>query len=93
MLVHAINLLRKHSGTLFQRNAKGILVNTDEHAMQLVRSIHLNPVMAKMARHPESWEFSDYREWVDTRKGALFDPAYRQGYFRNGGDYKRFVEQ
>lgn len=88
----AINTLRNHSGTLFQGNAKGIPVDTDEYAMQLIRYIHLNPVMAKLVSHPEKWEFSDYREWIDLRKGSLFDPAFRLGYFPTGEDYKEFVK-
>jgi len=91
--VQAINLLRKHSGTLFQGSAKGILVDSDDYTSQLVCYIHLNPVMAKLVKRPEDWEFSDYHEWIDIRKGKFFDPAFRDQYFHGGADYRRFVER
>jgi putative transposase len=91
--VQAINLLRKRSGTLFQGSAKGILVDSDEYAMQLVRYIHLNPVAAKLVRQPEIWEYSDYREWIGIKEGPLFDAAFRQGLFKTSTDYRRFVEK
>jgi putative transposase len=91
--VQAINLLRKHSGTLFQGSAKGILVDSDEYAMQLIRYIHLNPVAAKLVRDPEDWEYSDYREWTGMKSSPLFDPAFRQGFFKTSSDYRRFVEE
>ncbi len=91
--VQAINFLRKHSGTLFQGSAKGILVDSDDYAAQLVCYIHLNPVMARLAKRPEDWEFSDYREWADLRKGRFFDPAYRGRYFRGSAEYRKLVEE
>jgi len=89
----AINLLRNHSGTLFQGSAKGILVDTDIYAMQLIRYVHLNPVLAKLVDSPEKWECSDYRDWIGLRKDALFDPQLRAAFFANGEEYKSFVER
>ena len=76
--VQAINLLRKHSGTLFQGSAKGILIDSDEYALQLLPYVHLNPVMAKLVQRPEDWQFSDYREWAGLREGKLFDFSCRK---------------
>lgn len=57
--VQGHNKLHRHSGTLFQGSAKHRHVDSDEYAVQVVRSIHLNPVRAGIVRRAEDWRYSD----------------------------------
>jgi REP element-mobilizing transposase RayT len=52
------NTKRDRSGHLFQGRFKAILVNADQYAVELSRYIHLNPVRAGVARHPEEYLWS-----------------------------------
>lgn len=63
--VQGINKKYNYSGTLFQGKAKSKLIDSDEYVLQVVRYIHLNPVMTGLVQKPQEWYFSDYREWID----------------------------
>ena len=89
----AINKAIKHSGTLFQGRAKGILTDTDEHLIHLVRYIHLNPVVARLVSKPEEWEFSDYNEWIGESNFKYSGEKLRQNYFKEAKEYKLFVDE
>jgi putative transposase len=68
---------RQHhkTGHLFQGRFKAILVDGDAYLMEVCRYVDLNPVRARMVRHPSDWKWSSYaahtgREiapvWLDT---------------------------
>lgn len=53
---------RHHSvGHLLQGRYRAILVEKESHLLDLVRYIALNPVRAKLVRHPRDWHWSSYR--------------------------------
>ncbi|MFO7558973.1 MAG: transposase [Desulfobacterales bacterium] len=62
------NVKRKRAGHLFQGRYQSILVDIDEYANELSRYIHLNPVRAKMAELPESYEWSSYPCFIGKNK-------------------------
>jgi putative transposase len=63
---YTVHLNKKHSrcGHLFQGRFKSILVEADTYAFELSRYIHLNPVRAGIARLPEDFPWSSYREYL-----------------------------
>jgi len=89
----AFNKIFKRSGTLFQGRVQGIEITTDEYAVRLCRYIHNNPVAARLAAKPEEWMYSDYRVWVDKTEDPLTSLNLRDGYFKSGSEYKKFMEE
>ena len=54
----------KRRGHLFQGRFHSVLVEKEEHLLELSRYIVLNPVRAKMVERPEEWQWSSYRATV-----------------------------
>ena len=54
---------RRHGrvGHVFQGRYKAIMVQKESYLMELARYVVLNPVRARMVRHPEQWPWSSYR--------------------------------
>ncbi|MBI3578258.1 MAG: transposase [Ignavibacteriales bacterium] len=88
----AINKQQALSGTLFQGRAKTKQIESDSYVMGVIRYIHLNPVMARLTTKPEEWEFSDYHKWIGTQSDSLTHLSLRDRFFRDGKDYRLFVE-
>ena len=57
---------RRHGrvGHLFQGRYKAILVDADNHLLELARYVVLNPVRAGMVAEPAAWPWSSYRATV-----------------------------
>ncbi|NWG34604.1 MAG: transposase [Chloroflexi bacterium] len=87
----ALNLQQGRTGTLFEGRFKHKCVEQWEYLMTLCRYIHRNPVEAKLAQKPEDWAYSNYREWIGTRNGALVDRLFVQDHFPSAEEYIRFV--
>jgi REP element-mobilizing transposase RayT len=91
------NRKRHRVGHLFQGRFKAIHVEKESYLKELCRYLVLNPVRAKMVKHPKEWKWSSYRAtagiektptWLET-KGllGLFDK--RLGSAQKA--YQRFV--
>lgn len=54
---------KKHdrTGHLFQGRFKSLVVEKNSYLMELSRYVVLNPVRAKMVKHPKDWKWSSYR--------------------------------
>lgn len=87
----AYNRQQRRSGTLFEGRAKSKLVDKDKYILHLARYIHLNPVKKGLVMHPRDWPYSNYREWVGSRSGKLYDPEFVAMFFRTPEEYERFV--
>jgi REP element-mobilizing transposase RayT len=48
-------------GHLFGRRFASVLIVSDEHLLEAHRYVALNPVRAKLCRHPESWTWGSFR--------------------------------
>ncbi|MDX2218808.1 MAG: transposase [Burkholderiales bacterium] len=57
---------RRHGrvGHVFQGRFKGILVEKDSYLLELARYVVLNPVRARMVRHPKQWKWSSWHSMV-----------------------------
>jgi REP element-mobilizing transposase RayT len=55
-----INIRHHRVGHLFQGRYKAILVEKNEHLLELCRYIVLNPVRAGMVSEPRQWQWSSY---------------------------------
>lgn len=62
------NRRHKRVGHLFQGRYKAILVDRDAYFVELARYVILNPVRAKMVKHPGRWPWSSYNSTVGKTK-------------------------
>ena len=92
-----VNITRKRSGHLFQGRYKAIVVDKDNHLLELSRYIHLNPVRAGMVKKPEDYSYSSYRSYISNDKDEIVTQEFILGML-SGKEadakkrYKRFVE-
>jgi len=90
-LSKAYNRRYGHSGTLFEGPYKVAVVEDRAHLPHACRHIHANPVRDGLVCEPGAWQYSNYREWVGERGGALVDRAFVRAFFPSAGDYRAFV--
>jgi REP-associated tyrosine transposase len=61
LYAQAFNRRHRLKGHLFEERYWSALVETDEHSLNLMRYIVLNPVRARMCALPHQWLWSSYR--------------------------------
>jgi putative transposase len=61
MYASRYNTTYEHTGHVFQGRFHAELVRSDEHLLEALRYIALNPVRGMLARSPERWRWSSYR--------------------------------
>ena len=87
------NRRHKKTGHVFQGRYKAILIQKENHLLELCRYIVLNPVRAKMADRPEDWEWSSYAATCGLKKApACLKVDWILGQFGNErkGAHKRY---
>jgi len=87
----AFNKRNNHTGTLFEDSYHIKVIEETSYLLHLCRYIHGNPVKDGVVADPADWEFSNYREFIGTRNGSLFDPGFFIEYFSDIKDYHNFV--
>jgi REP element-mobilizing transposase RayT len=66
------NRFEKKEGPLFRGRYKAILVDCDEYLLQVSRYIHLNPVIAKIVKQGDKYQWSSYREYLKTSERSTW---------------------
>lgn len=76
--VQYINKLHKRTGTLWEGRFKSSLVSKDEYLLTCSRYVELNPVRAKMVKHPKDFPWSSYNFKAEGKQDELLDndPVY-----------------
>lgn len=86
----AINKRFDRVGALFQGQFQGKPVTNYKHLLTLCAYIHANPVRDGLAASPESWDFSNYLEWLGLREGTLVNREFIAEHFGRPKEYKAF---
>lgn len=83
-----------YRGHLFEDRYKSCLVKDDAYFLQTSRYIHLNPVKAKMAEHPENYKWSSYRTMIALQDDRITEKSRTLSYFKDKNvlRYREFVE-
>lgn len=83
-----------YRGHVFESRYKSCLVTKDDYFLQTSRYIHLNPVKAKMAVHPEEYRWSSYKTIIGMQDDQITSSYRTLAYFQNHNvtHYKEFVE-
>jgi len=90
--VQTMNRKYCRKGRFFESPLQHIEVFDPDYLIYLCQYIHYNPVKAGLVKNAESWEYSNYPEWINKRSGTLFTPALRDAYFGNADKYARSLE-
>lgn len=61
LYTQAHNRRHRRVGHVFQGRFKAILVEKEAHLLELCRYVVLNPVRAKVVKHPRQWKWCSYR--------------------------------
>ena len=86
-------------GHLFQGRYKALVVEKDTYLKELCRYLVLNPVRARMVKHPKDWRWSSYRTTVGLERAeSWLEVDWILGQFgkdrkRASLAYKVFVEE
>ena len=90
--VKSVNKQQKRVGPLYQGPFKAKHVDNDAYLSYLTRYIHLNPVRAKLVKHPADWPYSSYSDYIGIRNGTLPQTDLILSQFATQADYRDFVE-
>ena len=74
LYAQAFNRRHRFKGHLFEERYWSTVVETEEHSLNLMRYIVLNPVRAGMVRYPGHYRWSSYRCNAEGREDALVRP-------------------
>ena len=86
-------------GHVFQGRFKGIVIEKENHLLEVCRYIVLNPVRAGMVEHPRQWRWSSYRATAGLREppGFLSTDWILSQFGKRRADaqreYRRFVRE
>lgn len=85
----------KTVGHIFQGRFKGILIEKDEHLLEVIRYVVLNPVRAKKCKSVSEYKWSSYRETAGLKKvdNFLFTDWVLAQFSNNRSEaVKRYIE-
>ena len=88
-----MNNIHKRSGTSFQGRFKAKHVEDTSYFQQVCMYIHANPVKSGLVEHPLHWEYSSFRETVDTKCQTQFSPGAIISVFGSPTAYEQEVVQ
>lgn len=89
--VQAVNHKHNRTGPLFEGRFKHRLIKKPEHVLHVCRYIHLNPLRAGLVETLDTFNWSDYLDWVGKRPSQLKKVEFRRDYFTDPNDYAKFV--
>jgi putative transposase len=97
--VYAQTFNRRHSrcGHLFQGRYGGRLIASDQHLLESIRYVALNPVRAGLVKCPEEWRWSAHAELCGASNKCLVSADELLSHFASDGDtallrYREFVD-
>jgi putative transposase len=91
------NRLHKKTGHVFQGRFKAFVVEKDNYLLALSAYITLNPMRAKMVKHPKEWRWSSYRATIGQEPSPewLYDGYIREQFGSSSKEairkYQEFV--
>lgn len=90
--VKYFNIKHDRVGPLFQGNFKAVLVESMEQLIHVDRYIHLNPVVSRLAKNPEDYEWTSYNEHLGTSARNICDREVIKGQFKNLEQFEKFTK-
>jgi putative transposase len=88
----AINREQDRIGPLFQGRFQANLVEGDEHLLDCVKYIHLNPVKANLVKTPDQWKYSSYSNYLGKSKNVFINTSIILNFFDSLSEFINFTE-
>lgn len=85
------NIRHNRIGPLLQGAYKAVFVETDEQLIHVSRYIHLNPLVALLAKDLKTYQWSSYPDYIGIGEDKLVNKDEVLGFFKNPADYEEFV--
>jgi REP element-mobilizing transposase RayT len=91
------NVRRQRTGHLFERRHRAIFVEDDIYLLQLVRYIHLNPVVAGVCRNAADYCWSSHRQYLGLERRSWLTTSFVLDCFGASSaaaerEYRRFMD-
>lgn len=87
------NTKHRRTGHLFQGPFRSVRIRGDNLLKHVSRYIHLNPVTGLLAKNPEDYLFSSYREYVGRGRDGVCQKEVVLDLFSAPEGYRRFVSE
>ena len=81
----------KRVGSLFQGRYKAAMIINDEQLINVVRYIHLNPVVAKLVNDPNNYSWSSFPEYTGTSNLNLCSLEAVMYHFTTVEEFEKFT--
>jgi putative transposase len=93
-----VNKLHRRTGALYEGRFKSSIVETTRYFLACMRYIEMNPVRARLAPDPGSYEWSSYRQNILGEPSGLITPHAEylnlgRNALERGESYARLVEE
>ena len=79
------NIDRGRWGHVFQDRFKHRVCDSDAYFKWLLRYIHFNPVKEGLAKRPEDWRWSSYRQYIGTESSGICEVDWPLSLFSEDG--------
>ena len=88
-MVRYFNSKNNRKGPLWEGRFNRVLVENNDQLLHLTRYIHLNPSTDRLVENPIDWDFSSYKEYIDTHNKKICNFSDYMDIEVNS--YKQFV--
>ena len=84
------NIKFKRKGPIWQSRFRSVEIKTDEQLLHVSRYIHLNPTTSYLVDKPEDWEFSSYKDYINS--DYYLQKVLNEFTINSSLKYKKFCE-
>ena len=88
----ALNNQRRSSGHVFESKYKIKLIDSEDYLIWLSRYVHRNPKDGGLVSACFDWEFSSFRDYVETKRYRFVSSEVVISQFSSAEQYRRYVE-
>mgnify|MGYP001559231912 CR=1 FL=1 len=80
-------------GHVFQDRFKQVPIEDNKQLLWLTSYIHHNPAVAGLVKHPSGYQWSSYREFINSTNGGICEKNVILEQFKNKNEFQIFTEE
>lgn len=84
-----LNKKHKRAGHVFQDKFKAVLVENNPQLMWISSYIHMNPVKAKLGKHPKDYRWSSYNDYIGRNLPITCTDFLKSTFDENEKDFEQ----
>lgn len=85
------NRIHDRDGPLFRGRYKALLIEAEDYLGQVIRYIHLNPVVAGIVKRPQNYPWSSHRDYLRAQVPEWLSKAWMLEMFETPRNFHEFV--